>query len=102
MVGPREATALVGCCHKIGSQNRRFQDTRSGRTEGPTPAGVKPDLVQYFFCFARRARRMRGLFLGRSRDWGAAPILSNNPALNAVRTQYGSEGRLLFMSRFDV
>jgi len=45
---------------------------------------------------------MSGLFLDRSRDCGAAPILSNNPALNAARTQYGSEGRLLFMSRFDV
>ncbi len=55
MVGPREATALVGCCHKIGSQNRRFQDTRSGRIEGPTPEGVKPDLVQYFILF-RKAR----------------------------------------------
>ncbi len=49
---------------------------------------------------------MSGPFFDRSCDCGAAPILSNNPALNAVRTQYGSgsgsEGRLLFMSRFDV
>jgi len=55
MVGPREATALVGCCHKNGSQNRRFQDPRSGRVEGPTPEGVKPDPVQYFILF-RKAR----------------------------------------------
>jgi len=65
---------------------------------------VKPDLVQYFILFREaRSPHERPFFRPQPRLWGGAdPLTSNNAALNAVRTQYGSEGRLLFMSRFDV
>src|SRR5712691_7298454 len=41
------------------------------------------------FCFARRGRRMSGpFFRSQLRLWGVAdPLTSNNPALNAARTQ---------------
>jgi len=63
----------LACCHKNGSQNRRFHDPRSGRSKA-TPEGVKPDLVRCFICFASRSRRMSGPFLDRSCDCWSAPI----------------------------
>src|SRR6267142_5309341 len=107
MVGPREATALVGCCHKNRSQNRRFQDPRRGRVEGPTPEGVKPDLVRCFILFREsQPPHGRPFFYRSCESWSPPipqpPIIQRSTPPGRSKEPSAREGRLLFMSRFDV